>query len=60
MIPGGFNTSSIKGYLAKTWGLGPSRSDGVLLLATTLEPPKHLASKAEAKAWLDSVISIYA
>ena len=57
-MPGGFNTSSIKCYLSKTWGLGPSRSDGVLLLATEL--PKCLASEAEAKAWLDSVVSIYA
>ena len=59
-MPGGFNASSIKSYLAKTWGLGPSRSDGVLLLATTLEPPKRLASEAEAKAWLDGVVSVYA
>ena len=58
-MPGGFNTSSIKGYLSKTWGLGPSRSDGVLP-ATTLEPPKCLASEAEAKAWLDGVVSVYA
>jgi fatty acid synthase subunit beta len=27
-------------YLSKSWGLGSSRSDGVLLLETTLEPPK--------------------
>jgi fatty acid synthase subunit beta len=59
-MPGGFNASSIKVYLAKAWGLGPSRSDGVLLLATTLKPPKRLASEAEAKAWLDSVVSVYA
>jgi len=59
-MPDGFNASSIKGYLAKTWGLGPSHSDGVLLLATTLEPPKHLASEVEAKAWLDGVVSVYA
>ena len=50
-MPGGFNAPPIKGYLAKTWGLGPSSSDGVLLLATTLEPPKRLASEVEAKAW---------
>src|ERR1700733_13244413 len=28
-MPGGFNLTSIKGYLNKTWGLGPLRSDGV-------------------------------
>ena len=37
-MPGGFNSLAIKSYLSKTWGLGPSRSDGVL--GTTLEPPK--------------------
>ena len=58
-MPGGFNASSIKGYLTKTWSLGPSRSDGVLLLATTLEPPKRLASEVEAKTWLDGIISVY-
>jgi fatty acid synthase subunit alpha, fungi type len=33
---GGFNASAIKSYLAKTLGLGPLRSDAVLLLATTV------------------------
>ena len=59
-MPGSFNISAIKSYLSKTWGLGPSRSDGVLLLATTHEPPKRLGSDAEAKAWLDGIVSIYA
>ncbi|KAF9485144.1 fatty acid synthetase alpha subunit [Pholiota conissans] len=59
-MPGGFNASAIKSHLSKTWGLGPARSDGVLLLATTLEPPKRLASEAEAKTWLDGVVSVYA
>ena len=59
-MPGGFNASAIKSYLAKTWGLGPLRSDGVLLLATTFEPPKRFASEVEAKAWLDNVVSNYA
>ncbi|KIL56574.1 hypothetical protein M378DRAFT_1034420 [Amanita muscaria Koide BX008] len=60
-MPGGFNVSAIKSYLAKkAWGLGSSRSDGVLLLATTHEPPQCLASDAEAKTWLDSVVSVYA
>ena len=39
-MPGGFNSSAIKSHLSKTWGLGSSRADGVLLLGTTLEPPK--------------------
>ncbi|KAG5638483.1 hypothetical protein H0H81_012415 [Sphagnurus paluster] len=59
-MPGGFNASAMKTHLAKAWGLGPSRADGVLLLATTFEPPKRLASEPEAKAWLDGIVSIYA
>ncbi|KAI0077780.1 fatty acid synthase [Panus rudis PR-1116 ss-1] len=59
-MPGGFNVSAIKSYLSKNWGLGPSRADGVLLLGTTMEPPKRLGSEAEAKAWLDSVVAAYA
>ncbi|KAF9490473.1 fatty acid synthetase alpha subunit [Pleurotus eryngii] len=59
-MPGGFNASAIKTYLSKSWGLGPSRSDAVLLLGTTLEPPKRLGSEPEAKTWLDSVVSAYA
>ena len=59
-MPGGFNSSAIKSYLSKSWGLGSSRSDGVLLLGTTLEPPKRLASEAEGKSWLDGVVSVYA
>ncbi len=59
-MPGGFNLTAIKGYLSKTWGLGPLRSDGVLLLGLTMEPPKRLGSEAEAKTWLDSVTAVYA
>ena len=59
-MPGGFNSSAIKSHLSKSWGLGPSRADGVLLLGTTMEPPKRLSSEPEAKAWLDSVVAIYA
>src|SRR6266571_1577326 len=33
------------------------RSGAVLLLATTVEPPKRLSSEAEL--WLDNVVSIY-
>ena len=38
-MPGGFNSSAIKSYLSKNLGSGSSRSDRVLLLGTTLEPP---------------------
>ena len=43
-MPGGFNSSSIKSYFSETWGLGPSRSHGVLL-GTTLEPAKRFGSE---------------
>lgn len=57
-MPGGFNMSSIKAHLSKAWGLGPSRADGVLLLGTTMEPPKRLSSEAEA--WLGlTLLSLY-
>jgi fatty acid synthase subunit alpha len=59
-MPGGFNMSTIKSHLSKTWGLGPQRADAVLLLSTTMEPPKRLAAEPEAKAWLDSVAAAYA
>ena len=57
---GDFNLSAIKAYLSKTWGLGPLRSKGVLLLGLMVEPPKRLGSEAEAKTWLDTVIAAYA
>ncbi|KAG8716660.1 3-oxoacyl-[acyl-carrier-protein] synthase [Ceratobasidium sp. 394] len=59
-MPGGFNVTSIKSYLNKTWGLGPARSDAALLLGVTMEPAKRLGSEAEAKSWLDSVANAYA
>ncbi|KAF8632253.1 hypothetical protein AX15_002000 [Amanita polypyramis BW_CC] len=59
-MPGGFNVSAVKSHLSKAWGLGPSRSDGVLLLATTHEPPKRLGSDTDAKAWLDGIVPAYA
>jgi fatty acid synthase subunit alpha len=59
-MPGGFNASAIKAHLSRSWGLGPIRSDGALLFGTTMEPPKRLGSEPEAKAWLDSVVAVYA
>ncbi|EJD06870.1 fatty acid synthase [Fomitiporia mediterranea MF3/22] len=59
-MPGGFNLSAVKAHLSKAWGLGPARADGVLLLGLTMEPAKRLGSEAEAKAWLDSIVPIYA
>ena len=59
-MPGGFNLSTIKTYLSKTWGLGSGRADGLLLLGLTMEPTKRLGSEAEAQAWLDGVAAAYA
>lgn len=59
-MPGGFNLSAIKSYLSKTWGIGSSRADGVLILGATMEPAKRLGSEGEAKAWLDGVVAVYA
>jgi fatty acid synthase subunit alpha len=59
-MPGGFNISSAKFHLSKTWGLGPQRADAVLLIATTMEPAKRLGSEAEGKAWLDAAAQVYA
>ncbi|KAI9439787.1 fatty acid synthase [Lactarius indigo] len=59
-MPGGFNISSAKAHLSKTWGLGPQRADAVLLVATTMEPAKRLGSEGEGKTWLDAAAQIYA
>ncbi|KAJ6477506.1 fatty acid synthase, partial [Mycena sanguinolenta] len=59
-MPGGFNSSAIKTHLSKTWGLGSGRADGVLLLATTMEPAKRLATEADAKSWIDGIVAVYA
>jgi fatty acid synthase subunit alpha len=59
-MPGGFNTSSAKAHLLKTWGLGPQRADAVLLVATTMEPAKRLGSDSEGKSWLDAAAQVYA
>ena len=39
--------------------LRPSRSDGVLLLTTSIEPSKRLAFEAEGKSWLSDVVQSY-
>ncbi|KAG2741786.1 hypothetical protein P692DRAFT_201810086 [Suillus brevipes Sb2] len=44
-MPGGFNSSAIKTHLAKNWGLGSSRADGVLLLGTASVKNRRTASK---------------
>ena len=59
-MPGGFNISSVKAHLSKTWGLGPQHADAVLLVATTMEHAKRLGSETEGKAWLDAAAQVYA
>jgi len=46
--------------LQKSWGLGPSRTDAVLLRGLTNEPPSRLGSEADAKKWLDETANMYA
>ncbi|KAI7955320.1 hypothetical protein MJO28_005720 [Puccinia striiformis f. sp. tritici] len=58
-MPGGFGMSGVKGHLSKSWGLGPGRTEGVLLMALTMEPAKRLGSEVDAKAYLDSVVQAY-
>ncbi|TIC66451.1 hypothetical protein E3Q02_01872 [Wallemia mellicola] len=59
-MPGGFNLSSVKTHLSKTWGLGPQRQEAALLFAVTMEPAKRLGSEPEAKQWVDSIAHAYA
>ena len=57
---GGFNISSVKAHLSKTWGPDSQRADTVLLIAATMEPAKGLGSKAKGKARLDTAVQVYA
>ncbi|MCO5566160.1 hypothetical protein L7F22_019836 [Adiantum nelumboides] len=59
-LPGSFNMAATKSYLQKTWGLGPGRTESVLLFGIVQEPAKRLGSDPEAKAWLDSAVQAYA
>lgn len=58
-LPGGFNLAAVKSYLQKSWGLGPGRSEAVLLVCLTMEPAKRLGSEVEAKVWLDGAVTAY-
>ena len=59
-FPGGFNITTARSHLSTRWGLGPGRSESVLLLALTNEPAARLGSEADAKAFLDSMAQKYA
>ncbi|KAJ2818316.1 fatty acid synthase alpha subunit Lsd1, partial [Coemansia erecta] len=59
-MPGGFSQSTARGYLQSSYGLGPQRQDGLLLLGLTSEPAARLGGEADAKAWLDTLAQAYA
>ncbi|KAI7907575.1 fatty acid synthase [Cokeromyces recurvatus] len=59
-LPGGFTLNSAKNYLNSTFGLGPGRTDGSLLIGITMEPATRLSTEVEAKSWLDNVAAAYA
>jgi len=59
-FPGGFNITQARTYLSSRWGLGPQRSESVLLLALTNEPAARLGGEPDAKAFLDSMTQKYA
>jgi len=58
-MPPGFNMTAVKDYLQTTWGLGPGRQTGVLLLAITSEPASRLTTSDEAKSFLEKTIQRY-
>ena len=59
-FPGGFNITQARSYLSSRWGLGPGRSDSVLLLALTNEPAARLGGEVDAKGFLDSMAQKHA
>ncbi|KAF1805804.1 fatty acid synthase [Mucor lusitanicus] len=59
-MPGGFTLNTAKTYLNTTYGLGPGRVEGALLVGITMEPATRMGAEADAKAWLDSVAKTYA
>eukprot|EP01062_Namystynia_karyoxenos_P028436 TRINITY_DN21550_c0_g1_i1.p1 TRINITY_DN21550_c0_g1~~TRINITY_DN21550_c0_g1_i1.p1 ORF type:complete len:4167 (+),score=1617.38 TRINITY_DN21550_c0_g1_i1:129-12503(+) len=58
-MPGSFGLSAVRDYLAGC-GLGPGRTDGVLLHAVAMQPPQRLGSDAAAQSYWESVVSAYA
>ncbi|KAJ3021482.1 3-oxoacyl-[acyl-carrier-protein] synthase [Thoreauomyces humboldtii] len=59
-MPGGFGMGQVKAYVSGTHGLGPNRTQGALLHALLTEPPARLASEADAKLFLDTIVKSYA
>ncbi|KAI9088332.1 hypothetical protein DFS34DRAFT_701418 [Phlyctochytrium arcticum] len=59
-MPGGFGMGQVKAYLTSAHGLGPKRSQAVLLHGLLTEPAARMAGEADAKAWLDATAKSYA
>ncbi|KAF0719408.1 hypothetical protein As57867_001060, partial [Aphanomyces stellatus] len=58
-MPGGFNISQVKSYLATEYGLGAGRTDSVLVHSLLFPPSSRHASDAVAKLWIDTVVTDY-
>ena len=58
-MPGRFNAGAVKKHLETRWGLGPQRQQGVLLLATTMQPDSRFEHEEEAKEFFDSMAQKY-
>ncbi|KAK6099024.1 fatty acid synthase alpha subunit Lsd1 [Batrachochytrium dendrobatidis] len=59
-MPGGFGMGQVKAHMSSVHGLGPKRTEGVLLHGLVHEPAARLGSEIEAKAWLDKIAVSYA
>lgn len=59
-MPGGYTMPKIKSYLNSSFGLGPKRSESVMLHGLTLEPAARFAEDSQAKDWLKSTAHSYA
>lgn len=59
-MPGGFALTAAKALLSTERALGPERTDGVLLHATTMAPAARLETVTEASLWLHKVVDAYA
>ncbi|MCJ1377773.1 3-oxoacyl-[acyl-carrier-protein] synthase [Xylographa soralifera] len=58
-MPGRFNAAAVKKHLETRWGLGPQRQQGVMLIATTMQPGSRFEHEEEAKAFLDDMAREY-
>ena len=59
-MPAGMGPTQLKSLIASAYGLGPQRTDGLLLHALTREPASRFGSEGDVKSWLDAVAQSYA